>query len=1430
MSAQPLLILLVEDNENDYLIVRDVLRDVWHDGGAERLPYELKWAETFDGGLDALQNSPERQPDVILLDYHLDVGTGLEFFEAARLRGCAAPFLLLTGQSDHAVDVRAMRAGIADYVVKDQLSGVLLERAIRYAVEGARSAQALRESERRFRALIENSSEGILLLDEGAQICYASPAIKRILGFSPEEVLGKSASELVFPAERADLGFKWRDLLAAAGATGVWQHRVRHRDGSWRWIESSVSNLLHDPGVRAVVNNYRDISERVRAENELRHSEARYRTLFETNPQPALVYERDSLRFLAVNRAAVEHYGYSEAEFFTLTLRAIRPAAHVADLLEHLGSKPRNGRQEQVWKHLRKDGSLIEVQMSANDLIYDGREARLVVINDITRQQRDQETLRRSEERYRSLVRASSQILCIATADASIVLSDDWTRFTGQNPAHIHGSGWIEAVHPKDRPEVKEIWLRALETKAFQAAEYRLQRADGSYCYVLTRFVPVLEASGAVREWVSMTTDISGRKSAEAERDRFFTLSLDLMCIAGGDGYFKRLNPAFEQVLGYSCEEMMAAPIADFLHPDDVIATAEEIDTKAKLTTNTTFLNRFRCCDGSYRWFSWTAAWRDGLCYATARDVTDLKEAEARLRHSLSLLQATLEATADGILVVDSAGQITDYNRKFLTMWGIADDLMGQNGQVFDRAQEQLLEPESFLRSFGNNSDTDYDLLLFKDGRVIARYSQPQTLDGEHLGHVWSFRDITQRIQAKAVQEQLTAQVQQERQHLDEILANVPGIVWERYGEAETPDPRDYVNSYVEVLLGYSAQQWLSMPRFWSQIVHPDDRESTLHKRARIAETGQSDILQYRLISRSGHAIWVESHCTAIRDDDGAVMGLRGVIMDISARRKASEEQARLAILLENTSDFVSWMDTNHQVRYINRAGRQMLGFSLDENISIETPNEVHPAWTMDILKREALPSAMQHGTWVGETALLRRDGTEIPVSQVIIAPKDEHGELLFFSTICRDVSQQKQVEAALQKANDELEQRVIERTAALERANQELMVAKEEAERANGAKSDFLSRMSHELRTPLNAILGFGQILELHSLEAKEEECVVQILRAGRHLLGLINEVLDIARIESGRLSLDFEPLEVALLVRESLAMVRPQAAERGVQLINAIDDASAESVLADRGRLHQVMLNLLSNAIKYNGEGGSVTVSCRLIEADQWTTHRRVRLEVRDTGPGLSPEDQQLIFVPFERLGLERSKIEGTGIGLALCRHLIQAMHGRIGVQSEVGHGSLFWIEVPCAIAPAAPLPMNSPIARQYTVPELIGSIPASTVLYIEDNLSNIQLMENLLRDAPQIRLICARQGDIGLENARQHLPDLILLDLHLPVLEGREVLHQLQISPQTRDIPVVVLSADATQAQMQSLLSAGAKHYLMKPFDVEQLLHMLEQMLRD
>ena len=375
---------------------------------------------------------------------------------------------------------------------------------------------------------------------------------------------------------------------------------------------------------------------------------------------------------------------------------------------------------------------------------------------------------------------------------------------------------------------------------------------------------------------------------------------------------------------------------------------------------------------------------------------------------------------------------------------------------------------------------------------------------------------------------------------------------------------------------------------------------------------------------------------------------------------------------------------------------------------------------------------------------------------------------------------------------------------------------ARMDAHRANLAKSEFLSRMSHELRTPLNAVLGFAQLLERDELTDDQRENAGHIIRAGRHLLDLINEVLDISRIESGNLTISLEPVALDDLLADAAALVVPLADAHTITL--HVDTSCRAHVLADRQRLRQVLLNLLSNAVKYNRDGGSVTVACMQSGA------HRLRIAVTDTGYGIPDDLVGRLFRPFERLAASQSDVEGTGMGLALSKGLTEAMGGTIGVDSTLDRGSTFWVELALVEEPTKALDDAAVAAPVLAVP--VGG-RVRTVLHVEDNLSNLKLVERILARRTDVELVSAMQGQLGLDLARTRVPDLVLLDLHLPDLSGGEILRRLRTYPETRHIPVVIISADATKTQIARLTAEGAAGYLTKPLDVAAFLDLIDRL---
>jgi PAS domain S-box-containing protein len=556
--------------------------------------------------------------------------------------------------------------------------------------------------------------------------------------------------------------------------------------------------------------------------------------------------------------------------------------------------------------------------------------------------------------------------------------------------------------------------------------------------------------------------------------------------------------------------------------------------------------------------------------------------------------------------------------------------------------------------------------------------------------------------------------------------------------------------------------------------------------------------VEKRYLRKDGQTVWAARTGCVIRDESGNPRHFLIMIEDISKRKQAEEalrERTRQLesavtenqVIMDNSLDVICTIDEEGRFFTVNAACQQLWGYTPAELVGRKYIDLVAPDDRARTLATEAtLKKTGKLTDFVNR--YIRKDGSRVAV--LWSATWSESARTFF--GIAHDVTVRAKMEKALEEAKDE-------------------------ADRANRAKSEFLSRMSHELRTPLNAILGFGQLLERQNPTPTQRTRVQHVINAGRHLLGLINEVLDISRIEVGQMQLSLEPVCVAEAIQETLGLMRPLAGERCIQLIADVDLDATVHVLADRQRFKQVLLNLLTNGVKYTPVAGSVTVSCAANGSD------KLRIHVADTGPGIAKEKLVRLFTPFDRLGAEQSNVEGTGLGLALSQRLMHAMGGAIGVENSGSYGSTFWVELPRTKSPLEQTPPSKARDRQHQR-RVEGK--KRTLLYIEDNLSNLTLVEQILEERPNIELLTAMQGQVGLDLASQHSPDLVLLDLHLPDLPGWEVLSHLKAGETTADIPVVVISADATTRQIKRLMKAGAAAYLTKPLDVTEFFRVLDQ----
>jgi PAS domain S-box-containing protein len=605
------------------------------------------------------------------------------------------------------------------------------------------------------------------------------------------------------------------------------------------------------------------------------------------------------------------------------------------------------------------------------------------------------------------------------------------------------------------------------------------------------------------------------------------------------------------------------------------------------------------------------------------------------------------------------------------------------------------------------------------------------------------------------------------------------------------------VNTSFCKMVGYSNEDLRQ--RTAEDITFADDIQTG----RQLAQSLLHDTVRYtgdkRYIHKNGEILWVSRTASVIRNEQGEPQHFLLMVEDIS-ERKASEaalEESRRELqaaldanqlIMDNSQDVICTVSDDGRFLSVNAACEQLWGYTAEELIGRPYIEMVHPE---DRSKSTAADKDLRETGKITDfvNRYVRKDGSIVDV--LWSATWSAKDKIIF--CVAHDVTDRARIEKALREA-------------------------KEEADRANHAKSDFLSRMSHELRTPLNSILGFGQLLDRQSPTETQRPRIRYILSAGRHLLNLINEVLDISRIEAGTLQLSVEPVCIEEAIGEAIDLMRPLAAERTITLAANCSLDTTTYVLADRQRLKQVLLNLLSNAVKYTAVQGTVSVS--FAESGEGLT----RILVRDTGAGIPVEKLARLFTPFDRLGAEQSAVEGTGLGLALCQRLVQAMHGSIGVNSTLGNGSTFWLDLPQSKSPLQTLAASrSDAAREQQLAE-----ESRRLLYIEDNFSNVTLVDQMLAERPALELMTAMQGRVGLELARQHTPDLILLDLHLPDMPGWQVLAQLKADHLTREIPVVVISADATSPQIKRLLSAGARAYLTKPLDIPEFFRVIDEAL--
>jgi len=789
-----------------------------------------------------------------------------------------------------------------------------------------------------------------------------------------------------------------------------------------------------------------------------------------------------------------------------------------------------------------------------------------------------------------------------------------------------------------------------------------------------------------------------------------------------------------------------------------------------------------------------------------------------------ALQDAIFNSANFSIIATDENGVIQIFNVGAERMLGYAaSDVINQitPADISD-PQEVIARAEALSLELDTPITPGFEALVFKASRGIediyeltyirkdgsrfpAIVSVTALRDAQEkvIGYLLIGTDNTARKQVEAEQALLDKRLREQQFYTRSLIeSNTDAIM--------TTDPRGIisdVNHQMEALTGCTRDELIGAP-FKNYFTDPVRAEAAI---TRALSEGKVSNYELTARARDGKQTVVSYNATTFHDRDRKLKGVFAAARDVTDRKRVEAEQELLdqrlrdqqfytRSLIESNIDAIMTTDPRGIISDVNHQMEALTGFTRDELIGAPFKNY----FTDPVRAEAAITRVLNEGKVTNyELTARARDGKETVVSYNASTFHDRDRNLQGVFAAARDVTERKQFEHTLQGNNVELES------------------AKATAEKANLAKSEFLSSMSHELRTPLNVVLGFAQLMasEMPPPSAAQKLSIDQILQAGWYLLRLINEILDLAMIESGKVTMSKESMSLTEVLQDCQAMIEPQSQKRMVQVSFPCLD-TVFYVHADRIRTKQVIINLLSNAIKYNQASGEVIVQCAM------SGEHRVRVSIKDTGVGMSPEQLAQLFQPFNRLGQESSTVEGTGIGLVVTKQLVELMDGVIGVESTVGVGSVFWVDFPASRTPL--LVFDNSVKIDHKEPEPVTTNVLSsqrTLLYVEDNSANLVLVEQLIARRSNLKLLSATDGHMGVKLARDHQPDVILMDINLPGINGYGALNLLRKDPTTAHIPVMALSANAIPRDVEKGLEAGFFRYLTKPINVLEFMDALD-----
>ena len=1333
---------------------------------------------------------------------------------------------------------------------------------------------ALQKSEEKYYAIFQGNPNGILIADEEHKmILTANTAQCQMLGYTLDELSTMSIAD-IHPAETLQQTLADFEKIAKGEKTTSENIQCRKKNGDIVYADINASMVSINDRIY-LVGFFKDITERRKSQESLiRLSQA-------VEQSPVITYITNTKGIIEyANPKAFEVSGYSSEELIGHNPNIFSSGSKSADEYKNLWQTISSGKE---WKgeflNKKKNGELYWVTASISPVmdpdgkiihylaveedITDRKRAEKEIIDlnwsleikiterttqladtnsalmaEIEERKRAEEELEVSKEKYRGLSEASFDSIFISEKGKCIeqnLAAEQMFGYTNEEALTRYGTDWIV---PEDRGKVMESMLSGY-TGDYEATALR---KDGTTFPCILRGRMMYYKGRDVR--VTSLTDITKRKQAEEEVKQVST-RLELATVTSGMGVWdfdiqnnilvwdNQMFALYGLQTGGSNSANTILQLADwqaFLHADD--RARVEAESNLAISGEKKF-------DTEYRIVWPNGAIRNLKALATVQlddsgnvthligtniDITERKKSET-FEHELLQLSIQLtsihgsEISAAINLAIKRVGSflaadrayIFEFNQSRSTVsntyeWcaeGINPEI-GNLQNILANASSQMIAPllrhENIIipsvKALPDEREEDRNSLEMQgiQSLIVIPILHENSLFGfVGLDSVMRERefDVTEvtmlRVWSTMLAGLLNTKkteefVEQTRRNYETFFNTIDDFLFVTDLEKNII----HVNNTVSQRLGYPILDLIGTSVL---SVHPEENREEAAKICTEILAGTADICQVPLITANGISIPVE---TTVKSGFWNGEPVIFIVSKDVAKIKLSEEKFSKAFQSNSAMMAISGYEDERFIE-VNNTFLTTLGYSLNEIIGNTKADSI---FVDKDLRRTLIENLKQH----------------IPVREVEMEIRTTSGSIIttLFSV------------EYIYIANEICLITVMVDISGRKQAEEEIRMAKNEAEKANLAKSEFLSRMSHELRTPMNSILGFAQLMEMGELIPAQKKGVHHIIKSGKHLLNLINEVLDISRIEAGQLSLSLEPVQLASIIGDTLESVQPNAEKQNLTLELIDSPVNQMHVKADNQRLKQVLLNLINNAIKYNRNGGSVTIKTELRELEA-PEISRIRISVTDTGKGIKPEYLEKLFLPFERIGAEKTETEGTGLGLTVVKKLMDAMGGQFGVVSTPGEGSTFWIELQFTQSQKSLSGLHgNALSGETALPVKTG-----TILYIEDNVSNAELVKDIISDhRPAIQLVSSMYGVTAVSLAAEYKPDLILLDLDLPDIHGSKVLGNLQADKATSSIPVVIISADAMPKQIERLLHAGARNYLPKPLDIKEFLSMIDE----